>query len=145
MTDEELAGYIYEKFENPEVVHRYGKDGVVIGSTRVVPTLQGICFELRITASEFGERCARSAELARVVELCCQREYDLVFGGGLSGEFNGSFANSVMQNRHGWREKKDSEVKKVGVVDPRTLERLGELLKLVGGGDGAKVVSAQPE
>ena len=128
MTDEELAGYILEKFENPDVVVKRGKDGAIMSEALPPPTLQGICFELRITAAEFAARCEGSVELKRAVELCYQREYDLVFRGGLSGELNANFAGLVMKNRQGWAEKSDSRVTNVEVKLPAAaLDALGRM------------------
>lgn len=137
MGDEELAGYILEKFQNPDMVVRRGKDGVIISEALPPPTLQGICFELRITAAEFAARCNASPELARAVELCAQREYDLVFRGGLSGELNGGFSALVMKNRHEWAEKSDNRVTNVDVKLPaaalEALGRMGLITEVVGG------------
>lgn len=108
--DAELAGYILEKFQNPDVVVKRGKDGVVVSEVLPPPTLQGVCFELGITAAEFETRCEASESLRRAVELCYQREYDLLFRGGLSGELSSSFAGLAMKNRHKWSEKADTKV-----------------------------------
>lgn len=124
MTDTELAEYVMDKFRNPDVVVRRGKDGGVMSESLPPPTLQGICFDLGLTASEFEGRCRVSRELARVVELCYQREYDLVFRGGLSGDLNGSFAGLVMKNRHEWREKTDNVTQVVEMGEDRMVAAL---------------------
>lgn len=129
MSDGELAGYILEKFQRPDAVQKRGKDGVVIGEAVPPPTLQGVCFELGITASEFEARCRGSRELSRAVELCYQREYDLVFRGGLSGALNGNFSGLVMKNRHEWREKTESSVQVVEMDEQRMVAALEFLRK----------------
>lgn len=129
MSDGELAGYILEKFESPDSVIKRGKNGELVSESLPPPTLQGICFELRMTAAEFEKRCAGSVELQRVVELCFQKEYDLVFRGGLSGELNGGFAALVMKNRHDWKEKAESRVTNVlPEIDEATAVRFLEFM-----------------
>lgn len=109
-SDVELAGYILQKFQHPDVRVTRGKGGEVVTETLDLPTLEGICFELGITGSEFEARCEVSPVLRRVVELGHQREYDMVVRGGLGGGMNGSFAGLLMKNRHKWMDKAESKV-----------------------------------